>query len=201
MRVALIVIGVVVAGLGCAVAWLCHESLFTFEPTPLELPVVIAPGWTTAAAFAIGHSGEYEIQFDSEDPEDRRPPRTIENARIRWEVLAGKRRVAAGDSATYPENWYGTGERSGHEIGRFRAEAGKQYVLRVIVESGDAKLNAHRPRVNIQLNGQELSDYSNVDEARELLARGARGAAVGGLLLSAVAILARRRRRSRPTSC
>ena len=195
MRLALFIVGVALAMLGGAIAWLCRESLFTFEPTPLVLPVAIAPAWHAEAPFAIQHTATYEIEFDCENPGDLRPPdygawdTSVESVRIHWEILAEGRRVAAGDSATYPKNSYGSGDRTGHEIGRFEAEAGRQYVLRVAVESGDASLNAHRPQVMIRLNGQELSDLSNVDEAREILHRYARNTAAGGLVLVGMAVV------------
>jgi len=208
-------LGLAVCALGAAlslvcgtIAYLCRESLFVFEPTPLQLPVAVAAAWQARVPFEIQRSGEYEIQFDCEDPADLRPPayggwdHAIRSAGIRWEVLSGSRRIASGSSQTYPENRYsrfgpGGPSRSGHEIGRFLAAAGHRYELTVTVESGDGRLNAHRPRVNIELDGQELSDISNVDEVRELLYRAAkRGSYAGGAVLLAglaIEVIARRR--------
>lgn len=194
MRTGLYLWGVALAILGGVVSWLCRDSLFTFEPTPLLLPVAIAPGWHAQAPFTIERDGMYEVQFDCENPGDLRPPdhaawdTSVKSAVIRWEVLAGQRRIARGSSETYPENWYGGGGRTGHEIGEFNADAGTPYTLRLVVESGNPRLNAHRPHVNVQLNGQELSDLSNVDDARDFLHRQARRAAVAGLILVAIAV-------------
>ena len=201
MRIALYIAGIALAALGGAVSYLCRDSLVTFEPIPLLLPVVVAPAWHTQAPFQVERSGTYVLQFDCEKPSDLRPPdysawdASVKSARIRWEVTAGQRRIAEGSSATYPENWYAHGggneaPRTGHEIGSFTADAGTPYLLRVVVDSGDGRLNEHRPRVNIQLNGQELSDLSNVDDAREFLHRQARRAAIAGLAVVAlVAVL------------
>lgn len=200
MRIGLYIPGASLAALGAVVAYLCRDSLLTFEPTPLLLPVVVAPAWHIQAPFRIQRSGTYEVQFDCENPNDLRPPdysawdASVKSARIRWEVLTGRHRVAEGSSETYPENWYGRGggdegPRTGHEIGTFTADAGTHYLLRVVVESGEKRLNEHRPRVNIQLNGQELSDLSHVDEAREFLHRQARRAAIAGLAVVAFAVV------------
>jgi hypothetical protein len=207
-------LGLVLCALGAALALACgtiayfsRESLFTFDPTPLQLSVVIAPEWRARTPFEIQRSGEYEIQFDCENPADLRPPAygawddALKGTVIRWEVFSGSSRIANGSSQTYPENSYGQfagneRARSGHEIGRFVAAAGQRYELAVIIESGSARLNEHRPRVNIELNGQELSDISNVDEARELLHRLAVDASyIGGAILAmglAVQLVARR---------
>jgi len=194
LRVALYVLGIALTLVGAAAAYFCRNSLFTFAPTPLRLHVSISPGWRTETQFRIQHNGVYEIQFDCEDPPDLRPPQygpwneSLKAVSIRWEVLAGERRIATGSSETYPENSYtsfgGTAPpRSGSEIGRFNGEAEISYTLKVLVESGDETLNAHDPRVNVELNGQELSDISNVDGAREFLYRQARRAMLSGALL------------------
>jgi hypothetical protein len=200
MRIGLYILGIALVALCGVVSYLCQDSLFTFEPTPLLLPVVVAPAWHTQAPFQIQRSGAYEVQFDCENPSNLRPTdysawdASVKSARIRWEVMAGQRPRAEGSSGTYPENWYGRGggneaSRTGHEIGSFTADAGTHYLLRVVVDSGDKRLNEHRPRVNIQLNGQELSDLSNVDEAREFVHRQARRAAIVGLAVVVLAVV------------
>ena len=194
MRIALVILGTILAVLGAAVAWLARESLFTFEPTPLELPVVVQPGWQTEASFTIQHAGAYAIRFDCENPPGLRPPdysawdTAVQSAHIRWEVLRNGLRVAGRESWSFPDNSYGGAGRTGHEIGRFHADSAR-YTFRVQIEVGDPTLNAHDPRVNVQLNAEELSDLSNVDDARELIQKLAWKTAIGGWLIAALGIV------------
>jgi hypothetical protein len=199
-RAFLFVIGITLAAGGGVVAYATRQTLFTFETTPLQLPVVIGTSWTTAAPFTTGSAGEYEIQFVCQNPRDLRQvdfgrwDRLLESARIRWQVLTVNRVVAHGSSETYPENSYGRGggtdpPRSGYEIGRFTARKGVPYILHVTVEAGDDELNKHKPRVNVELNGQELSDMSNIDEAREFLQVQSKRAVLIGIGVAGLGIL------------
>ncbi|HYC93382.1 MAG TPA: hypothetical protein VEO54_29515 [Thermoanaerobaculia bacterium] len=95
--------------------------------------------------------------------------------------LLGVALVIVGGSLSWVcRNSLFTFEPTPHEIGEFHADAGTHYALRLVVESGDPRLNAHRPHVNVQLNGQELTDLANVDDARELIHRQARRAGKRG---------------------
>lgn len=199
MRIGLYIVGVALTALGVVVSVACRDTLVTFEPTPLQLLVTIGEGARAEAPFAVQQGGEYEIQFDCRNPVGLRPfeygkwDAAVKSAVINWEVMSGQRRVGAGSTKTYPENWYGRGggdepPRSGHEIGRFTADEGTPYTLRVTVESGDRQLNAHQPRVNVELNGQQLSDISNVDEAREFLFVQGKRVAILGLAIVALAV-------------
>lgn len=198
MRLTLAIVGCLVAAAGGLIAHGTRASVFTFEPTPLQLSVAIAPEWTAEATFRIGRAGEYEVQFDCLTPPGLRPPDSgawddaVQSPRIAWEVLTGSRQIASGSSEAYPANWYGGGNphRSGRDIGRFDAGPGT-YTLRLAVRGGDGVLNLHAPRVSVQLNGQDLTDLSHAEELREILHPVGRWVALAGAAIVAVALLSR----------
>jgi hypothetical protein len=200
MRLALYMLGVAIVSIGLAVSYFTRETLISFNPFPASVPLKFIAGYEAEQAFTVGYGGTYEIEFDVENPTDLRPfqysawDAVIETSELHWEVVAGRRKVAGGRSSAYPENSYSRAggsspPRSGRVIGQFTADEGTRYLVRIQVLDGDPKLNSHDPRINVTLNGQELSDLSNVDEVREITHRGSGWSIAVGLGLLGIAVL------------
>jgi hypothetical protein len=199
MKIALAILGAVLLIIGGVLFYQSRNTVWTFDATPLRIPLPIVAGATVQKSFTPGLSEKYQVNLDFEKP---LTPLTIgtfikemQTVDVAWSVSARGNTVASGESTSYPKNWYGWDPRQGWAIGEFAAQKGRLYVLQAKVRSGPADLNSANPHIEVQVDTSRLTDYSYGEDFRLLFNQAGKILAAGGVLLLIVAAALGLRRR------
>lgn len=139
-------IGLMALGVGVWAAW--NAWMRTRTMNPVEIPVTIAVGASTASNFELNYDGLYLIEIAAQGADLSE----LETINAEWNLRSDGQEVQRG-STDEAHSAPGGGQGGARVIGEFHGRSGHRYELRVKFTADAPTLQKANPRLRVAVSG------------------------------------------------